>query len=184
MSTSNSLAGGWSTWSFDLDAAAKAAFASINFPIGVNYSNPQAVATQVVNGTNYAFICQASPVTADPVSYPVLVHAYMAAGATKAEFQNVEPLGPQPSSLMGGWSSWHFPASADATKVLAQAQQIGMTYTALADTAQVVAGLNYCFLAKGTIATLGNPQVAALVYAYAPPSGQPHITHAPIIKPS
>jgi hypothetical protein len=185
MSTSDSLVGAWSAWSFDLNAAAKAAFASIQFPLGVKYTHPQAVATQVVNGINYAFICEATTVTAQPVHYLALVHANMAPGAKNAELQGIEELGPKPSDLLGGWSSWSFPAAPDAVKALGEANPIGVSYRALASTQQLVAGINYCLLAEGTIATIGNPVIAALVYVYAPAgSGQPHVTHVQTIKPN
>ncbi|WP_036877759.1 hypothetical protein [Xylanibacter oryzae] len=43
--------------------------------LGVRY-NPIVVASQVVNGTNYCFICRAIVVTNPPFEYNVMVYIY------------------------------------------------------------------------------------------------------------
>jgi hypothetical protein len=88
--------------------------------------------------------------------------------------------------MVGAWSSFSFTITPEAKKVFDQAFKgfVGVKYTPLAFATQVVAGLNYCFLCQGQVVSPGNPEFAALVYIYAPPGGDPHITGITRISPS
>ncbi|NJL29789.1 MAG: hypothetical protein HC897_18805 [Thermoanaerobaculia bacterium] len=89
------------------------------------------------------------------------------------------------SGLVGAWSLWNFTLSSEAKSVFAKTagKLMGVDYTALAFATQVVAGLNYCFLCEAKVVAPGQPQFAALIYVYAPPSGEPHITEIRRINP-
>jgi hypothetical protein len=60
---------------------------------------------------------------------------------------------------------------------------VGVSYTPLAFATQVVAGTNWCFLAKGAVAVFGAPQIAALLYVFEPLDGSPYLTEIKQIKP-
>ncbi|NJL28088.1 MAG: hypothetical protein HC897_09410 [Thermoanaerobaculia bacterium] len=89
------------------------------------------------------------------------------------------------SGLMGGWSLWNFTLSPEAKKVFEHTVGLlrGVNYTPLAFATQVVDGLNYCFLCKGQVVVPEQPQFAVLIYVWAPPGGEPHITHIKRINP-
>lgn len=89
-------------------------------------------------------------------------------------------------SMAGGWSSFSFTITPEAKKVFEQALKglVGVRYTPLAFATQVVAGLNYCFLCEGQVVSPENPEFAALIYIYAPPGGDPHITGITRINPT
>jgi len=88
--------------------------------------------------------------------------------------------------VLGGWSRFNFSITPEAKNVFDQALKViaGVKYTPLAFATQVVAGLNYCFLTEGQVVIPENPQFAVLIHIYAPPGGQPHVTHISPIDPS
>lgn len=57
---------------------------------GVAYS-PVAAATQVVNGENYSFFCNATTVTEKPEHFPAIVDMYKKPGEV-AEITDINPL--------------------------------------------------------------------------------------------
>lgn len=68
--------GGWTPFG-DLSDDAKAVFKDgISHLLGVDYS-PVAVATQVVNGMNYCFFCNASIPSPNTSTYPAMVEMYV-----------------------------------------------------------------------------------------------------------
>lgn len=87
--------------------------------------------------------------------------------------------------VVGGWTGFHFTLTDKAKKVFAQAFKgfVGVDYTPLAFATQMVAGTNWCFLAKGVVVYPGGPELAALVYIFDPLEGAPHITEIKQIKP-
>jgi hypothetical protein len=89
------------------------------------------------------------------------------------------------SQLPGGWSPFSFTISPEAKGVFDQtvAPLLGVDYTPLAFANQVVNGLNYCFLCEGQVVVPARPEFAALVYIYAPPESEPHITSIDRINP-
>lgn len=71
--------GGWSQFrslTKDEEALFKEVMGGI---IGVRYT-PIVVATQVVNGTNFCFICRAHVMTNPPIEYNVMVFIYKPLG--------------------------------------------------------------------------------------------------------
>lgn len=87
--------------------------------------------------------------------------------------------------LVGGWTNFTFTLTDNAKKVFSLAFKgfVGVDYTPLAFATQVVAGTNWCFLAKGVVVYPGAPEMAALIYIYEPLEGNPHITDIEQIKP-
>ncbi|MDX2000376.1 MAG: hypothetical protein SF066_21860 [Thermoanaerobaculia bacterium] len=74
------IPGVWSHWQFPLDKSAQTVFEKVqNHLLGVRYT-PWAVATQVVNGMNYAFVCGAQAVAPDTSKSVVLLEAYVPPG--------------------------------------------------------------------------------------------------------
>lgn len=174
---STSAVGAWSAWNFTLTAEAKEVFAAATKGlVGVSYT-AVAFASQVVNGTNYSFICWAKSATNPSMTYPVQMHVFAPLQGTPG-IQGIERLGPDVNGLPGGYSSWSVPPTADASKALAEALKgmVGVSYTALGDTSQVVNGLNYCYLCSGNIAGPQGTTIAAMVYVYQAPNSSAHLT--------
>ena len=70
------ILGGWSTFDFNLSDESKNVLKKATDGLGVNYT-PVAVATQVVAGLNYCFICEGQvvyPGTPEN-AYKVYIHA-------------------------------------------------------------------------------------------------------------
>jgi hypothetical protein len=88
------------------------------------------------------------------------------------------------SMIVGGWTSFNFTLTPKAVEIFKKAVNlIGVTYAPLAFATQVVAGTNWCFLAKGTVVVPGAPEFAALLYIFEPLDGPPHITEIERINP-
>ncbi len=88
--------------------------------------------------------------------------------------------------LYGAWGGLSFTITPEARTVFDQALDglVGVQYTPLAFAIQVVAGLNYCFLCEGKVVVPDQPEIAALIYIYAPFDGsKPHITGITRINP-
>ena len=88
-------------------------------------------------------------------------------------------------TLVGAWGNFSFTITPQAKNVFDHALRglTGVQYTPLAFAFQVVSGLNYCFLCEGKIVYPGQPELAALIYVYAPLEGGPHITGITRINP-
>lgn len=89
------------------------------------------------------------------------------------------------SLLVGGWTSFNFTLTPKAKEIFNAALKgfVGVAYTPLAFATQVVAGTNWCFLAKGTVPAPGAPELAVLLYIFEPLEGPPHITEIERINP-
>lgn len=73
---SNTTAGGWTNFNFDLTNEAKAVFAeALEGFVGQKFT-PFAFATQVVAGTNYSFLCEAQLVVPDAPTRATKVHVF------------------------------------------------------------------------------------------------------------
>jgi hypothetical protein len=86
--------------------------------------------------------------------------------------------------MTGAWGGFSFTVTPEAKSVFDQALTglVGVKYTPRAFAIQVVNGLNYCFLSEGKVVYPGGHEFAALIYVYAPPGGDPHITGITEIK--
>lgn len=173
------LAGAWKNWNFAPTPEATEAFKEATQGLaGVQYTL-LAFASQLVNGTNYAFLCEAQAITLSPLTYPAVIDAFKPIDG-KAVITGIKKVGPYPSPAPGGWVNWNFQPTPEAIKVFKTALKgfYGVGYQPLAYTTQVVAGTNYCFLAQGKVVVPSSPIRAALVYIYHPLPGQgePHVT--------
>lgn len=85
----------------------------------------------------------------------------------------------------GGWSDWHFTLTPEAEEVFKEAlhQLMGVGYTPLAFATQVVAGLNYSFLAKGKVVVPGGHEFLARIHVYVAPGHKPVIAQINRIEP-
>jgi len=73
---SESIVGGWTAWQSPVSGDALQVFEFvIKHLIGVHYT-PVAYATQVVAGTNYAFLALSKPVVPEPVESVVILHVF------------------------------------------------------------------------------------------------------------
>ena len=162
------LVGGWT---IPADAAvtdeAQAAFdKAMEGLVGVNYTPVALIGTQLVSGTNYCILCEATVVYPDAVPYYALVYVYadLQGGAEIrnivtldigdiAESGEVKAAENAPQALMGGWS---------VDRESAIDLENGLLHLA----SQVVNGTNHCVLCKG----------AQLVFVYEAPDGACQVT--------
>lgn len=182
---STSPVGAYSAWNFTVSAEAKTVFAAATAGyMGVSYS-PLAFATQVVAGTNYAFICSAIASTHPEVIYPAVVHIYAPLNG-KPVITGITNLGPEINNLPGGYSNWNFPTPAADNALLAEALKsvVGVDYVSYGDTVQVVAGANYWFLCSGTVPQQDPITFAAMVQVNKPLDGAPKVTQIQRISPN
>jgi len=87
--------------------------------------------------------------------------------------------------VVGGWSNWQFTLTPEAEKVFKEAfaHFVGVGYTPLAFATQVVAGLNYSFLAKGRVVVPGGSEFPAQIHIHVAPNAKPVITQIIRIAP-
>jgi hypothetical protein len=186
MGTEATALGGWTEWNFTPGHQDIAAFKEATQGyVGVGYTLV-ASASQVVNGTNYAFLCEARSVTLNQRVYLVVINAFQPIGG-KPTITDIKKVGPFPNPMPGGWTNWNFHPSPEAVKFFDTASNgnLGVGYSPVAYTSQLVAGVNYCFLAKGTVVVPNQPHFAALVYIYQPlpNEGEAHVTGIKKILP-
>jgi hypothetical protein len=88
-------------------------------------------------------------------------------------------------TIMGGWSAWNSPVSGEALQVFEAVTKplISMHYTPIAYATQVVAGLNYAFLALAKPVVPHPVESVKILYVYKPLQGDPHITHILPVNP-
>ncbi len=134
---------------------------------GVAYEPKDVIATQLVSGKNYAFLCTATPATREPVPYWAIVTVYAdlkgnaeilnIAKVDPADIKTVENAGDEDS---GAWKSEKKENEAPLPESVNTALKdfSGVSYSAIAVLGtQLVAGKNYCILAYGTLVT-ANPK--------------------------
>lgn len=89
-------------------------------------------------------------------------------------------------TLAGGWTAFNFELTAEAKKVFAEAVNlVGVKYTPMAFATQVVAGLNYCYLAQAqpVVPKAALKVVKLYVFQPLPDQGNPHITQIVDVAP-
>lgn len=87
------IVGGWTDFNYDLSAEAKAVLTEgLGGLVGVKYV-PSAVATQVVAGTNYCFLCTGTGTSLPGPSFPVLVYVHkpLSGAAHLTEIRHIKP---------------------------------------------------------------------------------------------
>ena len=148
--------------------------------LGVDYVPVACLGTQVVAGTNYCFLAQATAVYPDAAPRYVLVYVYEDLSG-EASILNVADLPvvpnedgtasvPEAETLGGGWFYADDPAITDETAMRfydALQDKAGATYEPLVNVAaQVVAGMNRCVLARVTPDDPNAHPHYALVYVW------------------
>ena len=177
------LAGGWAVAeSTALTEEQKAIFdKALEALVGADYVPAALLGTQVVAGTNYCFLAQATVVYPDAAPQYKLVYVYEDLEGNAAvlniadmpvipdEYGTAEPI-PAEETLDGGWTYESDPAiTEEIGAALSKALEglVGATYEPVADLAtQVVAGTNRCILCKVSPVVQNPSAHYALVYVY------------------
>lgn len=85
--------GAWTDFNFGLSESDQAVFKeALSGLLGVSYT-PLAVATQVVSGTNYCFLCKALPVYPNAQGFAAQVYVYkpLQGGAHVTQITHLRP---------------------------------------------------------------------------------------------
>ena len=163
----NNVSGGWefsdlsanSVTDGDKELLAKA----LEGLAGVSYEAKEVIATQTVAGTNYAFLCVATPVVANPEPYWAVVTVYVDLqgkaefiGAKKVEITNIATLENAPEAAAGAWTpvekTQPLVINDSITAAFSFYTGVDLVPIALFGT-QLVSGTNYRMLAYGTTVT-------------------------------
>lgn len=164
---SNAVLGGWTAWQFEVSQQEQEILQqALGGVLGVRYQG-LAVSSQLVAGVNYAFISVATHLTNPEISSLALVRVHVPLQG-KAIVQSIQPLGPQPGSGAGSYTSWEFPPPPRAQDVFREATHalLGVEYEALGSTSQIVSGVNYWFLAKSTVVIPDAEPTPVLIQIY------------------
>lgn len=172
--------GGWTLTEEEavIPADAKEALdAALNGMTGVGYTPVAYLGSQVVAGTNYAFLCKATVITREPVTKLVRLTVYRdlsgAASVTAVEdvaltdfLQDADlPFTP---ALCGGWTlndqAAVLPEDVQSAFDKAFTGMVGVGYTPLAYLgSQVVSGINYAVLCRAVTVTAQPAESLAVV---------------------
>lgn len=156
--------------------------------LGAEYAPIAYLGSQVVAGTNYAFLCKVTTVTPDPLTKLAVVVVYKdldgAAEITDVNDVDITAYTSDSSiafpgaGITGGWAIWNestglLPKSANDAFNAATAELTGVSYNpaALLGT-QVVAGVNYAILCAATLLSSEPSTALAVVIVNAPVDGE------------
>ena len=151
--------------------------------VGVSYTPLALLGTQLVSGTNYCFLCEATVVYPGAQPYYALAYVYedLQDGAVIlniialdlgeiAESGEIKDAQPEGGPLLGGWALPEDTALTDeALGAFDQTMNglVGVNYTPLALLGtQLVSGTNYCLLCEATVVYPNAEPYYALVYIY------------------
>lgn len=165
------LAGGWQTWeTFNellTDEETEIFNKAMEGLVGVGYNPIRVLATQLVNGTNYAYLAQGTTITAVPVTdyYIVVVYKDMNGNAelkaiNKLEVPDLMTKENADGDMVGAWTvqdtgkaGMFTDENAQATFDAVTGDLVGVLYNPIQLLAtQVVNGTNYMGLALGKTA--------------------------------
>lgn len=145
------------------------------------------IATQVVSGMNYAFLCTSTPVVPDPISHWCIATVYV---DTKREVKligiqdiDVADVKMQENAPEGGDGSWTSTAKAKSALVPndvreALEENVGLTLSPIAVLGtQIVSGINYRILAYGTPVVPNAITSLKVVDVYSDAEGNTSITN-------
>lgn len=156
--------GTWTGFDFKISAEADKVFKeTLGKLIGVKYQLI-AVATQLVSGTNFCFLCEATPVTRNPVTSLVEGFVYLPLKGD-ARIMEILPV-VECHRAPGAWEGFHKPTADELKLFESTVKIIGTKFEPMAVTEKVVAGMLYCYLCKATPLAEPSQAVAhpALVY--------------------
>ena len=154
---------------------------------GAGYEPIALLATQLVSGTNYCILCKGTLTTQDALQFCALVYVYedlegnakiidiadidiAATSDAESAVIGTEFYTSQNSTFVGAWAVMPETAVTEELKAVFDKAMEGFTGVGYEPAAclasQVVAGRNYCFLAKATQVTSDAAQYWTLVYIY------------------
>lgn len=166
---------------------------------GVKYTPVLTLGKQVASGTNYAFLCTAQTVTANPSrSWKVLIANRSPKGKVKLvqvnsfSYKNVKTRKSayKASAAPGSWSyskegtaSKGVPTAANRALKKATKKLTGLSLTALALLGkQVVSGVNYRFLCRGTMTDQAAASCLYVVDVYQDAAGKCKMTSCRVVN--
>lgn len=190
------MVGGWETvtdgYKHAISDEAREAFeGALEGYVGMNLDPQIVLATQVVSGTNYAFLCTGERVVKDPVTgwYIAVVYADLQGNC---KFTSVEEIGipdietaetDDSADLVGAWSvttdeiDQALPQDVNTAFEKASEKLLGVDYESLEVLAtQLVSGTNYLILARGTSVTQDPVTSLYVMTMYVPLEGDPEFT--------
>lgn len=193
---SSTVVGGWTAYdgttsaiNDDIRAAWDKAMEGLT---GVRYEPIRLLASQVVNGTNYAILARGTTVTAEPSTdwYVVKMYVDLQGNAEISSIERIDLTAMKvadttvpASELMGGWqvvnpdNSILEPEDAQKAFTKANEQYVGVSLSPIATLGtQVVSGTNYLVLCTGAPATENPTNQLYLVEVYADLQGGAQIT--------
>lgn len=151
--------GGWSAFQAPTQQQLNVFNTAMNGFVGVGYT-PVKVSTQVVNGTNYRFLCKSIlPMAGGNIEGTAIIEIHqplkgepMVVSITDADAALVAEHIDSSNQMVGGWSPYREPTAEDMavfSSVVPTTQGFG--YVPVKVSTQVVAGINYRFLAERNI---------------------------------
>lgn len=169
------VVGAWTDFDFSIPPEAKEILHTITSKLlGVKYV-PVAMATQMVAGTNYCFLCEATGVFPGACTSLVEMFIYRPLQG-EPQLSGIKPV-MECHPIPGGWFGFHDISPTEQHVFdAALAGLTGVRYEPMQVATQVVAGMNYCFLSKATVVIPEAKPYPVLVYLYQPLAGAPHIT--------
>ena len=184
------LSGGWQFSDnavSDLSVDEKAVFEkALEELVGADHVAKSVIATQVVAGTNYAFLCVTTPVVPNAESHWTVAVVYKdlegnveLRGIKDIDGSNVKTTSNSSGEMTGAWSAREKTRGIDITEAVdeALANHVGVSLVPVAVLAtQVVAGTNYRILACGTVVTAEPVSDLYVVDVYASLDGKAEIT--------
>ena len=186
----NNITGGWEFSDISADSVTEEERAVFDKAMaeldGVDYEPKDVIATQVVAGTNYAFLCIAKTVVPGASSRWTVVTIFKDLGGN-AEIVHISDIDPAdvktleeiPEIASGSWNSTPkeeaAPIPENIKEVLDRNLGLGLSSIAVLGT-QIVAGTNYRILAYGVLATQYSRTDLYVVDVYENPDGEAEIT--------
>ena len=193
--TNPQVAGGWTAFTETTPAATKDERAIFDQAtkglVGVNYELARVLGTQVVAGTNYAFLARGTTVTAKPTTgwYILVAYQDLKGNVTLTSVKPIDLANPQTGdkvadgNLVGGWQIKN-PSNAilepeEAGRAFFKAAEgydgVNLSPIATLGT-QVVAGTNYLVLCQGTPVTQNPTNQLYLATLYVDLQGNAQLT--------
>jgi len=159
------LCGGWSPFRSVTEQDLGVFKAATKHLLGVDYT-PLLVSTQVVAGMNYHFKCDAIIPTLGTSTNEAIVTIYQPlSGEPRVSNISIEhPPVEHEQFLVGGWSQWKLiDDESQAIFNKALSGLIGIDYTPIEVSEQVVAGMNYKFKCDAQVVSPGAQPYKAMV---------------------
>ncbi|MBR0418856.1 MAG: hypothetical protein IJI66_06780 [Erysipelotrichaceae bacterium] len=159
--------------------------------LGVDYEPVTVLATQVVSGTNYAFLAHATTVTAEPVSKYVIMKVYKdlegnvsVSSINDIDVTDIKTREDTDDNIVGGWEVTDTGkpgtlGSEEAQSSFDQAMEkyLGVAYNPIQLLAsQVVNGTNYIAMARGKVMSVEDKPELYIVRWYADLNGNSEVT--------